>query len=340
MELLKTDGVRIAGICACVPKNVARNEAKVAEATGIRARRIATPGTTVVDLCVKAAERVMSETGAKLEDFGAILCVSFTSRDRMPAAAVQAQARLGFPKGIIAFDVSLACSGWGYGLYLAGLLARETGKKVMLLDGDVQSAFTGADETTMPLLADGGTATIVECRVGLSEAPPRGILGEYAESPRSDFRKDLPVQHWLFSFVADGEKGGALKLSEDGSIKMDGFGVFRFVATDVVAYIKEFLSGLETSKHLNIQTSKLLFVPHQPNAYMVRQLAKSVGIDEARTAISCDELGNLSSASVPATIAWLGVRGEILFAGFGGGLSVSLGLIALDDACKLSVLEV
>ena len=307
--------MRIAGICACVPRNAVRNGAKVAEATGIVTRRIAAEGTTVVDLCVKAAERVLSDTGAKPEDFGAILCVSFTSRDRMPAAAIQAQARLGFPKGIIAFDVSLACSGWGYGLYLAGLLARETGKKVLLLDGDVQSAFTGNDETTAPLLADGGTATVVE---NCSDCSDCSIVR-------------LP---WQFGFVADGEKGGALRLSHGETVKMDGFGVFRFVATDVVAYIKEF------ALHCSPSPSTFPFVPHQPNAYMVRQLAKSVGIEESRTAISCDELGNLSSASVPATIAWKGVRGPVLFAGFGGGLSVSVGLIDLDDGCKLSVLEV
>ena len=94
MERVEIRNVRIAGICACVPKNAVPNEAKVAEATGIVTRRIAAAGTTVVDLCVKAAERVMSDIGVKPEEFGAILCVSFTSRDRMPAAAVQAQARL------------------------------------------------------------------------------------------------------------------------------------------------------------------------------------------------------------------------------------------------------
>ena len=97
MERVEIKGARIAGICACVPKNAVRNEVKVAEATGIVTRRIAAEGTTVVDLCVKAAERVIADTGAKPEEFGAVLCVSFTSRDRMPAAAVQAQARLGFP---------------------------------------------------------------------------------------------------------------------------------------------------------------------------------------------------------------------------------------------------
>ena len=336
MERVEIKGARIAGICACVPRNAVRNEAKVAEATGIVTRRIAAEGTTVVDLCVKAAERVLSETGAKPEDFGAILCVSFTSRDRMPAAAVQAQARLGFPKGIIAFDVSLACSGWGYGLYLAGLLARETGKKVLLLDGDVQSARVGRGEgekvrggDVSSLLGDAGTATIVE-------------LNEECGTKTEEL--------WKFSFVADGEKGDALRLEDGGTIRMDGFGVFKFVATDVVAYIKDFLSHLPifppshpltfSPSHPLTFSPSFTFVPHQPNAYMVRQLAKSVGIDEARTAISCDELGNLSSASVPATIAWKGVRGPILFAGFGGGLSVSVGLIDLDDGCKLSVLEV
>ena len=320
MERVEIKGARIAGICVCVPKNAVRNEVKVAEATGIVTRRIAAEGTTVVDLCVKAAERVIADTGVEPEEFGAVLCVSFTSRDRMPAAAVQAQARLGFPKGIIAFDVSLACSGWGYGLYLAGLLARETGKKVLLLDGDVQSAFTGNDETTAPLLGDAGTATVVE---NCSDCSDCSIVR-------------LP---WRFGFVADGEKGGALRLSHGETIKMDGFGVFRFVATDVVDYIKEFQASVNrTIEQSNNRT--MTFVPHQPNAYMVRQLAKSVGIEEARTAISCDELGNLSSASIPVTIAWKGVRGPVLFAGFGGGLSVSVGLIALDDGCKLSVLEV
>ena len=296
------------------------NEAKVAEATGIVTRRIAAEGTSVVDLCVRAAERVLSDTGARPEEFGAILFVSFTQPNRMPAAACEAQARLGFPKGIIAFDVSLACSGWGYGLYLAGLLARETGRKVLLLDGDVQSAFTGNDETTAPLLADGGTATVIENCSDCSIAR-------------------LP---WQFGFAADGEKGDALRLSQDESIKMDGFGVFKFVATDVVTYIREFLSVVNRTIDQSEQSNNLTttFVPHQPNAYMVRQLAKSVGIEEARTAISCDELGNLSSASVPATIAWKGVRGPVLFAGFGGGLSVSVGLIDLDDGCRLSVLEV
>ena len=322
MNVLTIDGVKIEGLAACVPKNVVANEAKVAQATGIVTRRIAAKGTTVADLCVKAAEKVLSDTGTKPEDFGAVLCVSFTQRNRMPATAVEAQARLGLPKSVIAFDVSLACSGWGYGLYLAGLLAQQTGKKVLLLDGDVQSAFVGeGDAATVPLLGDAGTATVV-------------AVSEELRVKSEEF------DGWKFAFVADGEKGGALKLEEGGTIQMDGFGVFKFVATDVVGYIKEFLAAEMTKGTEGTERTERIFAFHQPNVYMVRQLAKSLGVPEAKTAVSCDRLGNLSSASVPVTITWCGVRGPVLFSGFGGGLSVSIGTIEIDADCKLSVVEV
>ena len=326
-HLLTLSSVAVEAVCACVPGNAVANDEKAEKATGIRTRRIAAEGTSVVDLCVWAAEKAIAETGSKPDDFGAVLFVSFTQPNRMPAAACEAQARLGFPKGIIAFDVSLACSGWGYGLYLAALLAQQTGKKTLLLDGDVQSAKVGRGDgekagDVSPLLADAGTATIVS---------PSHLLAPSPSHPLT------------FAFLSDGEKGGALQLKDGGTIQMDGFGVFRFVATNVVSYIKDFtrLLTLLPSHPLTFSPSHpLTFVPHQPNVYMVRQLAKSVGIAEEQTAISCDELGNLSSASIPATIAWKGVRGRILFAGFGGGLSVSLGLIEIDPSCKLSVLEV
>ena len=319
MNVLTIDGVKIAGLAACVPKNAVANEEKVAQATGIVTRRIAAKGTTVADLCVQAAEKVFADTGSKPDEFGAVLCVSFTQHNRMPATAVEAQARLGLPKSVIAFDVSLACSGWGYGLYLAGLLAQQTGKKVLLLDGDVQSAFVGeGDAATAPLLGDAGTATVV-------------AVSEELRVKSEEF------DGWKFAFVADGEKGGALKLEEGGTIQMDGFGVFKFVATDVVGYIKEFLAEERTKR---TEGTERTFAFHQPNVYMVRQLAKSLGVPEAKTAISCDVLGNLSSASVPATIAWKNVRGPILFSGFGGGLSVSIGTIDVGEDCKLSVVEV
>ena len=299
-------GVAIEGLAAYVPPRSVANDENVAKATGVAARRIAEDGETALDLSLRAAERLLAETGASRDDFGAVVSVSFTQHDRMPCSACQAQSRLGLPKGVVAFDVMQACAGYGYGLYLSALLARQTGRKVLLLDGDRQSEFLdSSDAATSPLLGDAGTATIV--------APAANSAA------------------WRFAFASDGEKGAALRLENGGTIRMDGFGVFRFVATDVVAYLKSFLSSAASG-------DDFLFVPHQANVYMVRQLAKSVGISDERLLVSADRFGNLSSASIPVTLAAHAdaVRGRnVLLAGFGGGLSVALGLVNIPADCTI-----
>ena len=85
-------------------------------------------------------------------------------------------------------------------------------------------------------------------------------------------------------------------------------------------------------------------MPHQPNVYLVRQLAKAVGLAD-RVLISADRFGNLSSASVPTTLAahaeTLLATSEpprVLISGFGGGLAISAGLIDLPHDCKLAVI--
>ena len=299
-------GVAIEGLAAYVPPRSVANDENVAKATGIATRRIAEDGETALDLSLRAAERLLAETGASRDDFGAVVSVSFTQHDRMPCSACQAQSRLGLPKCVIAFDVMQACAGYGYGLYLSALLARQTGRKVLLLDGDKQSEFLdSSDAATSPLLGDSGTATIV--------APAANSAA------------------WRFAFASDGEKGAALRLENGGTIRMDGFGVFRFVATDVVAYLKSFLSSAASG-------DDFLFAPHQANVYMVRQLAKSVGIPDERLLVSADRFGNLSSASIPVTLAAHAeaVRGRnVLLAGFGGGLSVALGLVGIPADCAI-----
>ena len=286
MDVLEVAGARIAGLAACVPTDSVPNDPKAAAATGIPARRVAPDGVSGLDLCLAAARRVLADTGARPADFGAILAVSFTQETRMPS--------------------------------LAALLVRETGKKVLLLDGDKQSAFLKADDlATAPLLSDGGTATVVE-------------KAEAGGAP------------WRFAFQTDGEKGTALKLEKDGTIEMDGFGVFRFVATDVVAFLKEFISTLTPSILAPSLLSPYFFVPHQPNVYMVRQLAKAVGMED-RVLLSADRFGNLASASVPTTLAAHAARfasaegpTRVLFAGFGGGLAISAGLVEIASDCHLS----
>lgn len=305
----RIEGVRIEAVYASVPLSSVSNSPELAQTTGIRSRRIAGAGVSPLDLCLAAAERMFAATGFARDDFGAVVFVSFTEPERMPSAACQAQARLGLPSEVLAFDVSMACSGYGYGLYLASLLARQSGKKTLLLDGDVQSAWMkSGDASTSAVLADGGTATVIA--PGDSSAPS------------------------VFAFATHGGKGDALRLGRGSTIAMDGFGVFRFVATEVVAFLKEFLSATGLPPD-----SLAAFVPHQANVYMISQLAKSLGIPVEKLAVSCDEIGNLSSASVPATLAMKRVDGRILVSGFGGGLSIAAALLEIPADCSFGFFD-
>lgn len=342
LDILTTSGVTIGGIVACLPQNILDNRTACAElygdgvetlikATGIEGRAIVDRGTTALDLCTVAAHELLQETGTSPEEIGAVICVTFTPEHIMPADAPAAQARLGLPNECMAFDVNMACSGYGYGMYLASTICKQLGKKVLLLDGDAQTAYVSQrDKATMPVMGDVGTATLLEPRDGAAS--------------------------WNYSFYTDGSKREALyipaggskrrvtpddiqpKAYDDGSersdidIYMDGFGIFKFVAVTASRFIKSYMAEREIAPE-DID----IFVPHQANIYMISQLAKKLGIPEEKMWKSGDVYGNPASASVPLTIAanareWFSAGGGVhtLFAGFGGGLSISVADVDLN----------
>ena len=331
MQVLKTDQVRIEGVYACLPTREEDNLKRCTEvygdekkalsivkATGIRSRRIVEPGTSSLDLCSRAAETLLADTGIVKDSIGAVINVTFTPERPMPCNACQAQRRLELPTDIMAFDVNLACSGWAYGLYVAGLLARSMGKRVLLLDGDTQTTYMDAsDAATVPVMSDAGTATLV--------APSQGN-----------------GRNWQFAFLTNGAKGDALTLPFGGTISMDGLGIFKFVTMDALYLIRDFMAQTRCSTD-DVDA----FVPHQANIFMIEQIAKKLGFGRDKLWVSGDVFGNSSSATVPTTIAHCGSKAalngndclQLLVSGFGGGLSASVGLIDLPKDCLLKVFD-
>ncbi|MBR3123870.1 MAG: ketoacyl-ACP synthase III [Mogibacterium sp.] len=342
MQIYNIKGVSIEGIAACVPERKLDNEhslremygdeAKlIMESTGIRVRYLAEPGTTSSDLCLACAAEVMKGTNTKAEDIGAVVFVTFTPDRLMPFNASYIHEKLGLDREIPAFDISLACSGYAYGLYIASQFVIGSGKKVLLLDGDIQSAYMSEyDKSTVPVMADAGTATLLAA---------------------SDNEEE-----WKFTFYTDGRGRDSLMIPAAGSEKpvkredleyieyedggkrrnidiyMDGFAIFRFVASDVSKWLLRFLNEIGESAE-TIDS----FVPHQANMYMIRKLARKLKFDWSRTWQSGDAVGNSASATVPVTIAYdvdnkinKERNNKVLISGFGGGLSASAGMITLS----------
>ena len=326
---MRIEGVDIEAVFGCVPENSVDNVAgltalvgaekaeSIVKATGFTTRRVAPEGTDVIDLALPAAKRALE--GTDPADIGGIIAVSFSSRDRFPALSTRLQHALCLPTFVAAYDISMACSGWVYGLCSAAQMVRLTGKKVLLVDGDVQSAWTDrSDANTLAVMGDGASATLL--------APGDGV--------------------WDFAFYTDGGGADALRCRE--TISMDGFGVFRFVAGPV----RKFLATLIQKSSLLVGTDPSLpvgtdpvFVPHQANMYMVRQLADALKLRD-RTIGSGAKYSNTGSCSAALSMAdgmdgLLNASGRtpILIAGFGAGLSAAAAATTVG-AYRKGVVEV
>jgi len=326
---MRIEGVDIEAVFGCVPENSVDNVAgltalvgaekaeSIVKATGFTTRRVAPEGTDVIDLALPAAKRALE--GTDPSDIGGIVAVSFSNRDRFPALSARLQHELGLPTSIAAYDISMACSGWVYGLCSAAQMVRLTGKKVLLVDGDVQSAWTDrSDANTLAVMGDGASATLL--------APGDGV--------------------WDFAFYTDGGGADALRCRE--TISMDGFGVFRFVAGPVRKFLATFIQKsslpVGTDPSLPVGTDPV-FVPHQANMYMVRQLADALKLRD-RTIGSGAKYSNTGSCSAALSMAdgmdgLLNASGRtpILIAGFGAGLSAAAAATTVG-AYRKGVVEV
>ena len=224
--------------------------------------------------------------GVASSDVCGVVVATFSAEDRFPALAVRLASALELDAAIPALDLQMACSAYPYALYVASRLAADIGGKVLVINGDIQSRLSDKD--------DSKTAPL------FSDAATATLVSASSDgASRFDF----------LSKASD-----ALSCSVNGPIVMDGFKVFSFVAADVVRFLRAFGTDFD------------FFVPHQANMYMVRQLAKSLGLD-AKLATCGAQFANPGSCSVPLALASRDIAGRALVCGFGAGLSASAGII-------------
>lgn len=242
-------------------------------------------------LAKAALADVRSDASLPAASFGGVIAATFSNPDRFPSLAVRVAAELNLPKHIPAFDLQLACSAYPYAVYLAGRLAADTGKRVLVVNGDVQSALVDPnDHATGAIFSNALTCSVVSA----------SSSGESS-----------------FAFLSQYDR--ALQCPAAGPIRMDGMKVFTFVATEVRTLLADFLAALP-------EATACSFVPHQAQPYMVRQLATSLALRSQLVTLD-EAFKNPGSASIPLTLATRGVKGDVLIAGFGAGYSAAVGKV-------------
>lgn len=352
MNIQKIPMPKILGVVGCISKNKILNlqdlnelfdnkPENVIKATGFVSKSIAEKNVCAIDMSIAAAKHLIKNKNIDVNKIGALINVSFTQEYLMPGDATKAQIELGLNNNIIAFDIDMACSGYIYGFYLASVLANLHNKYVLLLNGDTQSKFTSRkDKSTLPVMADAGTATLFGPSTNSND---EAIFSFYSNGnkqnslyiPHGRARNPLNESSLKYSEVSPGS------FSRPIDIFMDGFEIYKFVATEVSSFINEFLIVNQIKEP---EIHRLAF--HQANIYMIKQLTKKLNIQINKLIISGDEFGNTSSSSVPLAISshykkntLLDKSENLLISGFGAGLSIGVGFINISNDSYFDIIN-
>jgi 3-oxoacyl-[acyl-carrier-protein] synthase-3 len=213
----------------------------------------------------------------------------------LPHTAAIVQHKLGLSTRVAAFDVSLGCSGYVYGLYaIKGFMQAAGLKNGLLITADPYSKIVDPeDRNTTMLFGDAATAT---------------WMGEDAVWQLGEAR-----------FGTDGSGAEHLKVT-NGNFFMNGRQVFNFALVKVPAHLHELLdaSGLQSS---DIDA----FCIHQGSAAIVDAVARRFEEQHPEKFVKdMLETGNTVSSSVPLLLqkhmldsSWK----RVAISGFGVGLS-------------------
>lgn len=347
MANLSFTNIGITGMAAAVPKNTIDNYAyteffpesdvkDIVDKVGIKERRFAPDGMCASDLCYAAAEQLISDLDINKEEIDLLVFVSQTPDYRMPATAVTLQHRLGLGKHTAAFDISLGCSAFVYGLSIVyGLMQSGGFRKALLLDGETRSkVYSPKDRKTAFLFGDGGVAAIIEQQEKFGKSffslNSDGSLADLIKMDAGGYRNPSSAETTKEKVV---DAHGNKRTDEHGY--MNGPDVFNFVLKEIP---KNFKAVLEQSGNTNETIDFSVF--HQANEYMNNYLAKKLKLDTDKVPSCIAQFGNTSSVSIPLTIVsqlqnQLEGPKKLMLCGFGVGMSWATAQITLQD-CKIS----
>jgi 3-oxoacyl-[acyl-carrier-protein] synthase-3 len=242
----------------------------------------------------------------------------------------------------MAFDVPLGCSGFVYGLGIAGnIVSQGFIKKALLLVGNTQSVYASPeDKSTALLFGDAGSAIALEFDPSQEES-----IKLHYQTDGSGFENlivpDGGCRHPFNEHSADMEEFEEgirrTRLHE----KMDGGAVFTFAFFNVPKSLK----ALMTQYSIDIDTIDYLLL-HQANKYMCEGVQKKMKMPEKKVPFNIDRFGNTSGTSIPllmVTELKEQLRNQKLMhlgCGFGVGLSLGSVCFCTDHIIVPDLIEI
>lgn len=342
-------GIAVRGIAACVPTKIARTgdydvltaeeRQRLQKATGIGAHRVSPPNQCTSDLCQAAAERLLDHLGWDRGSIGALVLLTQTPDQPIPATGIVLQDKLGLPQSCVAFDINLGCSAFPYGLAtLASLMSTLGISRALMLMGDISRVCAYEDKSAWPLFGDAGSATALELD---PSAPPihldlmsDGGGRDAIVIPGGGLASRLPPGDWPAAPVPDDD--GIVR--QPGNLRLRGADIFSFAITKVPPSIQRALAMADKSPN---EVDYLVL--HQANKMINDTIAKKARFAPEASLSTLADYGNTSSASIPLTLCAHAAHFDrdrlVAACGFGVGLSWGTAVFQLPAGSVLPPVE-
>ena len=287
---------------------------------GYGRRYLADAQTTVTDMAVDAAEKLLNELSVKPDEIESLIFVNQSPDYVAPADACIAHGRLGFSQEVPCFSINLGCSGYVYSLWNAHALI-ESGavNNCLVLAGDLPThTITQDNRKSAPVFGDAASATFLVRTV--EDRRSAFVLGTDGKGwnklimPFGGMR--LPYDKDTFKYSATDALGNVWTPNQS---MMKGEDVFAFTMEVAPKLITDTMSAAGW-----VANDVALFAIHQANKQILEMIVSKAGIPLEKTPIDVfSKYANNSTNSVVTVLCDQAEKpiDKTILATFGIGLS-------------------
>ena len=290
---------------------------KIFNKVGVKQRYTASAEETVLELAVKASEKLLKKIDKNEIDF--ILFCTQSPDYHLPTTACILQDRLGLRKDIGALDFNLGCSGFVYGLSIAkGLIATGAAQNILLVTAETYTKYLRkSDKSNRTIFGDGAAAALIQ-----------------KDETKENFQFILGTDGSGYDNLIVRNGGGRNRINKEDEVGnclyMNGQNIFIFTIEKIPALVKEILEKNNLTKN-----DVDYYIFHQANAHILRRQREILEIPEEKFYINLEKYGNTVSSTIPIALKDALETGKvkrgqkIMLIGFGVGLSWGATIVEL-----------
>lgn len=332
MTITKPHGVTIRATAHYVPERVVTNadlekmmdtsDEWIVQRTGVRERHFCAEGESTREMSLAVLKDLLRNAKIKPDELDLLILATVGAHMTCPSTSCQILGDLADDPefghtNAGAFDMTVACSGFTYGLNMAhDLMASGQYRNIAVIGAEHLSQFiemTTRGRGTAIIFGDGAGGAIIS----RSDNPEHGIKSQMM---RSDGAK------WGELYIPEKTRDIPPETHNDelplGLMRMNGRAIFKFAVGTFGDLIQQTLDKADLSP-----ADVDHYICHQSNVRILEACRERFGIPHEKLPINIDRLGNTSAASVPILFDEQVKAGRIkpgqkvMFVAFGAGLT-------------------